>query len=132
MCCYLHRVDAFCEDNNILNENQGGFRKNHSTISTVAIFTNNLFNAINSKHISIATYIDFSKAFDTVNPQYNFFFLNVGKNGNVKKLLGIYLEMREQKTIGNNVESNTASITCGVPQGFVLEHLLFLLYINDL
>ena len=56
----------FCDDDNILNKNQGGFRKNHSTISTVALFTNGFYNTINSKKHSIATYIDFSKAFDTV------------------------------------------------------------------
>ena len=62
-----NKIDAFCDTNKILNENQGGFRKNHAAISTVAIFTDELYNAINSKKFSLATFIDFSKAFDTVN-----------------------------------------------------------------
>ena len=33
------RVTTFCDNNNILDENQGGFRKHHSTIGTVALFT---------------------------------------------------------------------------------------------
>ena len=62
-----NRIDLFCNRNVILNENQGGFRKNHSTISTVASFTDNLYTAINNNKFSLATFIDFSKAFDTVN-----------------------------------------------------------------
>ena len=62
-----NRVTNFCDNNDILNENQGGFRKYHSAIGTVALFTDNLYEAINNNQISIATFIDFSKAFDTVN-----------------------------------------------------------------
>ena len=50
-----NRVTLFCEDNNMSNDQRGGFRRNHSTVSTVALFMNNPFNAINATNYSIAT-----------------------------------------------------------------------------
>ena len=86
-----NRISTFCDNNTILNENQGGFRKNHSTISTVASFTDNLYEAINNKDISIATFIDFSKAFDTVNHKILLQKMTkIGVKGNTKFLIKNY------------------------------------------
>ena len=72
--------------------------KNHSTISSVALFTDNLLNVTNNKKHSVATFIDFSKAFDTVNHKILFQKLEtIGIKRNTTILIQNYLESRSHK-----------------------------------
>ena len=43
-----------------------------------------------------------------------------------------YLSNRTQKTQVQGVLSDSSTVKCGIPQGSILDHLFFLLYINDL
>ena len=120
------RMSEFFESNNILNKNQGGFRKNQSTTNTTSKFLDKIYNSINDKKLSIATYIDFSKAFDTVPHDILLKKLKLYgiRNHNLSWIQN-YLENRKQRTVFNNNTSELLDITVGVPQGSVLGPLLF-------
>ena len=130
---YHSRLMSYLEDNHILTDKQGGFRKNNSTINTVANFTHEIYSAVNNHEISLTTFIDFSKAFDTVNHEILLAKLKLlGIKNNNFSWLENYLTDRKQCTLVAGTTSEFMKITCGVPQGSILGPLLFLLYVNDM
>jgi ketopantoate reductase len=54
-----------------------------------------------------------------------------GINGKLLKWLKDYISERKQQVLLNNSISSLGTLKAGVPQGSVLDPLLFLLYIND-
>ena len=123
----------FLENNKLLNEGQGGFRKGHSTVNTVAEFTDDILLASNTNNFTISTFVDLTKAFDTVN---HTILLNkvkyLGLHPKSIAWLKDYLANRKQCTRVNGQSSDYQEIKCGVPQGSILGPLLFLIYINDI
>ena len=61
------RLDSYLKSNNILCTNQFGFRKNSNASDTIIEFLYQVYSSLDKKQSTIAVYLDFSKAFDTVN-----------------------------------------------------------------
>ena len=92
-----------------------------------------IIEAFENKELACCVFLDFAKAFDTVNHQILLKKLEYyGIRGNVLKWFDSYLCNRPQCVNINGTFSDFLNILCGVPQGSVLGPILFLIYINDI
>ena len=127
-----NRSVDFLEKKKVFFDNQLGFRAKHSTDHAILSIVDKIQRAIDERDFSCGIFLDFSKAFDTINHKIlfkNFEFYGI--RGIANQWFSSYLSNRLQIVTVNGITSNSVNISCGVLQASVLGPILFLLYIND-
>ena len=106
----------YFEDKKIFSRSQFGFRKNNSTVSGTFHLVSTLLENYNANRISSSIFVDYGKAFDTID--HNVLAHKLSLYGCSKRIVDWYVDYfrnRQQRTSVNGMVSESLPVPCGVP-----------------
>ncbi|KAL5015362.1 hypothetical protein ScPMuIL_009632 [Solemya velum] len=128
-----NRLTFWCDNNDILNDSQNGFRHGRSTIEHLHSLTTIIETRKLQQKSTYCAFVDFKKAYDRIDRHLLWEKLQFyGLDGNfLSALKAIYSNTRCCVRV-NGICTEWFDVTCGLKQGCLLSPLLFNLFINDL
>ena len=127
------QLSEYLTINNILHQNQHGFRSGKSTSTAIFDMLKLLYANWSEKLCSCCIYIDFSKAFDSLDHKILLAKMKLyGLDQTSQSFMSSYINNRYQCTKVNGYTSTKLKLTYGTAQGSIRGPLLFILYVNDL
>lgn len=128
-----NRLTEFLELNEILNQNQAGFRKGLSITEHIFTLKTVIDIFISEKRKLYCVFIDFQKAFDTIWRKALWYKLvRSGINGKVLNVIQSMYQNIKSCVFVNGKKSDFFESGIGLRQGENLSPVLFSLYVNDL
>ena len=121
-----YRLTSYVESNNILLQNQTGFRKGYSTMDHVFVLKGLMDIFMSKKKKIFCAFVDFKKAFDMV--WRSGLWIKLISSGITGKLFNVIKNMYQDIKSGVMVNGDKSP---GVRQGESLSPLLFALFLND-
>lgn len=118
---------------NQLDPFQFAYRKSRGTDDAIITLLHKLYEHLDKPTGYVrATFIDFSSAFNTIQPHLMIQKLKLlGVNSNIILWVYDFLTNRSQHVKVNEALSSSMAINTGAPQGCVISPVLFILYTND-
>ena len=114
-------------------EEQNGFRASRSCIDHILVLCSILRNRKALGLSTFLSYIDFQKAFDSVDRNLLFFKLSqIGVTGNFYNAISAMYKNPKSKILLNEFETEFFNCPIGVKQGDTISATLFSIFINDL
>ena len=124
-----NRLSKFLERKRCLFSRQLGYTNKHSTTHALIDLTETIRKAIDDDEFACGVFLDFKKAFDTVNHGILLKKLeHCAVRGNALKWFTSYLTGRKQYTKSSNTDSQITAISYGVSQGLPWRFTIFDLY----
>ena len=119
--CIVHnQLTYYLDTNCLLDVRQHGFRKGHSTVTAIMTLTQLMYESIDKGDTSHCAFIDYSKAFDTLDHEILCIKLtNLGFDNQIVEWCRNYLTNRCQNVKIDNEQSTRLPVTCGVPKGSI-------------
>ena len=133
-CSILNeRLSKWINRNDVLVDEQNGFRKTRCTIDHVSSLTNLIETRQKLKLSTFAAFIDFKKAYDSINQTLLWKRLTqIGIRGKMfKSVQSLYQSVSSCVRI-SGLTTDWFDVTVGLRQGCPLSRLLFNCFINDL
>ena len=129
----FNEMFEFFIENEHISSNQSGFKPGDSCINQPLAITHEIYRSFNDGFEVRGVFLDISKSFDKDWHEELIFRLKQnGIFGNLPNLSCDFLRNRKQGVLLNGQVSDWSDVRAGVPQGSILDPLLFLIYINNL
>ena len=123
-------IMSHLETHNILSDMQFGFTKSRSAELQLLQTIHDLAFGLNHKRQTDVILLDFSKAFNWVSHCHLITKLEYyGIRNNILNWITSFLSGRTQQVVCGGCYSSFTKVLSGVPQGSVLDPLLFLIYV---
>lgn len=127
------RLEVFCNENHIVNDEQFGFRAGHSCAHQVIRVAKYVKKGLSRKKSVAAVTLDIERAFDTVwHDGLIFKLISLNCPTHLSKIIQSFLQNRTFRVKVGSDLSESFDIVAGVPQGIVLSPILYSIYTSDI